>query len=181
MAREVPGGRAGDRMVEGGAERAVRSTAWRVAPRAEGAPERAGEGEDRGQGDHRDESDWSDPGGGHPTVPSVILTANDDTVNIFLAIYCRRLNPETIIVSRVNQERNIEAIHRAGADFALSDAQLGVQWVMSVLDGRDLVLLGEGLDLFDLAVPRSLAQDAAGDGIPQPELAQRDRHRVGGE
>jgi len=89
-------------------------------------------------------------------VPSVILTANDDTVNIFLAIYCRRLNPETIIVSRVQHRRNIEAIHRAGADFVLSDPQLGVQWVMSLLDGRDLVLLGEGLDLFDLRVPRSL-------------------------
>jgi voltage-gated potassium channel len=89
-------------------------------------------------------------------VPSVIMTTNDDTTNIFLAIYCRKLNPETIIVSRVRHHSNIEAIHRAGADFALSDAQLGVQSVLSSLEGRGLVLLGEGLDVFELPVPRSL-------------------------
>ena len=89
-------------------------------------------------------------------VPSVILTTNDDTINIFIAIYCRKLNPETIIVSRVRHRRNIEAIHRAGADFVLSDPALGVQSVLRRLEGRDLVLVGEGLDLFNWPVPRSL-------------------------
>lgn len=90
-------------------------------------------------------------------VASVILTTNDDTINIFLAIYCRKLNPSTIIVSRVRHARNIEAIHRAGADFALSDPQFAVQSVVSSLEGRGLVLLGEGLELFDLPLPRALA------------------------
>jgi Trk K+ transport system NAD-binding subunit len=90
-------------------------------------------------------------------VSSVILTTNDDTTNIFLAIYCRSLNPRTIIVSRVRHLRNIEAIHRAGADFALSDPQLGVQSILSLLERRELVLLGEGLELFHAPVPRSLA------------------------
>jgi Trk K+ transport system NAD-binding subunit len=89
-------------------------------------------------------------------VSSVILTTNDDTTNIFLAIYCRSLNPRTIIVSRVRHLRNIEAIHRAGADFALSDPQLGVQSILSLLERRELVLLGEGLELFHAPVPRSL-------------------------
>jgi len=90
-------------------------------------------------------------------VPSVILTTNDDTINIFLAIYCRKLNPSTIIVSRVHHGRNIEAIHRAGADFALSDPQFAIQSIISSLEGRGLVLLGEGLELFDVALPASLA------------------------
>jgi voltage-gated potassium channel len=93
-------------------------------------------------------------------VPSVILTTNDDTTNIFLAIYCRKLNPATIIVSRIHHRRNIEAIHRAGADFALTDSALAVQSVISSLEGRGLSLLGEGLDLFDLPVPRALAGKA---------------------
>ncbi|HKU40689.1 MAG TPA: NAD-binding protein, partial [Polyangiales bacterium] len=96
-------------------------------------------------------------GAGIAHVPSVILTTNDDATNIFLAIYCRKLNPSTIIVSRVHHGRNIEAIHRAGADFALSDPQFAVQSIVSSLEGRDLVLLGEGLELFDLPLPRSLA------------------------
>ncbi len=90
------------------------------------------------------------------TVSSVILTTNDDTTNIFLAIYCRKLNPRTIIVSRVSHLRNVESIHRAGADFALSGAQLGVQSIISLLEGRELVLLGEGLELFHVPVPRPL-------------------------
>ena len=93
---------------------------------------------------------------GIENVSSVILTTNDDTTNIFLAIYCRKLNPRTIIVSRVSHLRNIESIHRAGADFALSGAQLGVQSIISLLEGRELVLLGEGLELFHVPVPRPL-------------------------
>ncbi len=51
---------------------------------------------------------------------SVLLTTNDDAMNIYLAVFCRRLNPALRIVSRVTHERNVEAIHRAGADFVLS-------------------------------------------------------------
>jgi voltage-gated potassium channel len=60
-------------------------------------------------------------------APSVILTTNDDAMNIYLAVYCRRLNPELRIISRITHEKNIEAIYRAGADFAISYASLGVE------------------------------------------------------
>ena len=89
-------------------------------------------------------------------APSVILTTNSDATNIFLAVYCRKLNPEVIIVSRIGHERNIEAIHRAGSDFALTDFMLGVHSVLCTLEERELTLLGEGLDLFTLDVPSNL-------------------------
>jgi voltage-gated potassium channel len=88
---------------------------------------------------------------------SVLLTTNDDAMNIYLAVYCRRLNRELRIVSRITHERNVEAIHRAGADFVLSYTTLGIEAVMSLLRGHDLVLLGEGVELFSIPVPRSLA------------------------
>ena len=66
---------------------------------------------------------------------SVLLTTNDDAMNIYLAVYCRRLNPALRIVSRITHERNVEAIHRAGADFVLSYTTLGVEAVMSLLRG----------------------------------------------
>ena len=59
------------------------------------------------------------------SVSSVLLTTNDDAMNIYLAVYCRRLNPSLRIVSRITHERNVEAIHRAGADFVLSYTTLG--------------------------------------------------------
>src|SRR5687768_4578373 len=89
-------------------------------------------------------------------VSSVLLTTNDDAMNIYLAVYCRRLNPSLRIVSRITHERNIEAIHRAGADFVLSYTTLGVESVLSLLRGDEIVVLGEGVELFSIAVPASL-------------------------
>jgi voltage-gated potassium channel len=88
---------------------------------------------------------------------SVLLTTNDDAMNIYLAVFCRRLKQDLRIVSRITHERNVEAIHRAGADFALSYTSLGVEAVMSLVEGHEPVLLGEGVRLFPIAVPRSLA------------------------
>jgi Trk K+ transport system NAD-binding subunit len=88
---------------------------------------------------------------------SLLLTTNNDAMNIYLAVFCRRLNRELRIVSRITHERNLEAIHRAGADFVLSYTTLGVEAVMSLLHGYPPVLLGEGVELFSVPVPASLA------------------------
>ncbi|TNF51791.1 MAG: hypothetical protein EP304_00165 [Deltaproteobacteria bacterium] len=91
-------------------------------------------------------------------APSVLLTTNDDAMNIYLAVYCRRLNPDLRVISRITHERNIEAIHRAGADFVLSYSSLGAEGVMSMLQSRESVILGEGFDLFYVPVPAILAE-----------------------
>ncbi len=96
-------------------------------------------------------------GAGLADAPSVLLTTNDDAMNIYLAVYCRRLNPELRVISRITHERNIEAIHLAGADFVLSSESLGAEAVMSLLQRRESVILGEGFDLFYVPVPKSLA------------------------
>jgi Trk K+ transport system NAD-binding subunit len=89
-------------------------------------------------------------------APSVVISGNDDATNIFLAVYCRRLNPDVRIVSRIGAERNLEAIHRAGADAVLSYSTLAVQSVLSIVQGTDTVILGEGVDVFVEPVPPSL-------------------------
>ena len=96
-------------------------------------------------------------GAGIGRVASVLLTTNDDAMNIYLAVYCRKLNPDLRIVSRITHERNVEAIHRAGADFVLSYTSLGVDTIMSLVDGGATVVLGEGVRLFEVRVPSSLA------------------------
>ena len=88
---------------------------------------------------------------------SVLLTTNDDAMNIYLAVYCRKLNPDLRIVSRITHERNVEAIHRAGADFVLSYTSLGIDSIMSLVNGDSTVMLGEGVRLFQIRVPPSLA------------------------
>jgi voltage-gated potassium channel len=97
---------------------------------------------------------------------SVLLTTNDDAVNIYLAVFCRKLNPGLRIVSRITHERNVEAIHRAGADFVLSYTSLGVDSIMSLVNGDATVVLGEGVRLYQVRVPSSLAgQPLAKTGI----------------
>lgn len=102
-------------------------------------------------------------GAGIHEAASVLLTTNDDAMNIYLAVYCRRLNPGLRIVSRITHERNVEAIHRAGADFVLSYTTLGIEAVMSLLRGYEPVLLGEGVELFSITVPAGLAGKALRD------------------
>ena len=89
-------------------------------------------------------------------APSVLLSTNDDAVNVYLAVYCRRLKPSLRIGSRITHDRNLEAIHRAGADFVLSYSSLGAEAVMSIIAGHELVILGEGVDLFSVRLPPRL-------------------------
>ena len=90
-------------------------------------------------------------------TPSILLTTHDDAMNVYLTVYCRRINPDARILTRVTHERNVEAIQRAGADFVLSYASFGVSTVFSIVQKRELVVLGEGVDLFYVPLPPSLA------------------------
>ncbi len=99
-------------------------------------------------------------------APAVLLTTNDDATNVYLTSYCRNLNPELRVVSRITYEHNLDAIYRAGADYVLSYATLGVDAIMSVLTGKELIVLGEGVDLFARAVPESLY----GETLPESEI-----------
>jgi voltage-gated potassium channel len=89
-------------------------------------------------------------------APSILLTTNDDAMNVFLAVYCRRLNPNSRIVSRLTHDRNIDSIRRAGADLVMSYAGLGVATLASMALGRRMISLGEGVELFDEALPPGL-------------------------
>lgn len=94
---------------------------------------------------------------GIASAPSIVLTTSDDAVNLYLCIYCRRLNPEVRIISRITHQRNVESIQRAGADLALSYAYLGVESVLSLIHDRELVVLGEGTEMRIVPVSATLA------------------------
>jgi Trk K+ transport system NAD-binding subunit len=89
-------------------------------------------------------------------APTTIVTTNDDATNIYLTIYCRKLRPEMQIVSRATLERNVNTLHRAGADFVMSYASMGANAIYNVLEHNDVVMLAEGLDVFRQPVPKRL-------------------------
>ena len=87
---------------------------------------------------------------------TVIITTHDDDINVYLTVYCRRLNPEIQIISRVSQEKNIATLHRAGADFVMSYASMGADAIFNLLERSDTLTLPEGLSVFRMKIPRSL-------------------------
>ena len=89
-------------------------------------------------------------------APSIILTTNDDAANIYLATYCRRLNPDARILSRITHDRNLAAIQRAGADLTLSYTTLGVETFFALFQGRPPIVLGAGVSFHYLPGPPSL-------------------------
>ncbi|MFB9056858.1 potassium channel family protein [Mariniflexile ostreae] len=89
-------------------------------------------------------------------APSVLLSTHDDTMNIYLASYCRQLNKDVRIVSRISEARNIDIMQKAGADFVLSYSTLGSEAVLSISKGQELTVLGEGFTLFIIPIPKSL-------------------------
>lgn len=89
-------------------------------------------------------------------APTVIVSTADDATNIYLTVYCRRLRPDVQIVARSTLERNVSTLHRAGADFVMSYASMGTNAVLNILEGGDIVMVAEGLDIFRVPVPDAL-------------------------
>lgn len=88
---------------------------------------------------------------------SVVVTTHDDDINVYLAIYCRKLRPDVQILARANQDRNVSTLHRAGADFVMSYASTGANSIYNLLKRGSVLLLAEGLDVFRVPVPKSMA------------------------
>lgn len=91
------------------------------------------------------------------SAPSVLITTHDDDTNIYLTIYCRRLQPDIQIISRATYERNVGILHAAGADLVLSLATLVTNNVVNMLSPGKVAMLNEGLNLFRCSVGETLA------------------------
>lgn len=88
---------------------------------------------------------------------AVLVTTHEDDMNVYLTLYCRRLEPDIQIISRANLDRNVTTLHRAGADSVLSYASIGATAIWNTLGLNDTLVLAEGLDVFRIPVPVSLA------------------------
>lgn len=93
---------------------------------------------------------------GMDKAPSVIITTNNDDLNIYLTIYCRKLRPEIQIITRATRDRNISKLHHAGADLVMSYASMGANTIINYLKGDNVLMVAEGLDVFKEKMPKSL-------------------------
>ena len=79
---------------------------------------------------------------------SALVTTHSDDINIYLTIYCRQLKPNLQIISRATYDKNINTMHRAGADFVMSYATMGANAIFNILEGQNEMILAEGLNIF---------------------------------
>ena len=88
---------------------------------------------------------------------SVIITTHDDSMNIYLTIYCRKLRSDIQIISRANLDGNISKLHSAGADLVMSHASMGANTIINLLKPNKILMVAEGLNIFRASVRQSLA------------------------
>ena len=89
-------------------------------------------------------------------APAVLITSHDDETNIYLTIYCRKLRPDAQIITRAFLHRNVEPLHRAGADFVMSQDHMGANTIFNLLNRAEILMITEGLDIFSQKTPKSL-------------------------
>jgi len=75
----------------------------------------------------------------------VVLALDSDSSTLFATVILRDLVSDLLIVARVNQAENVEKIHRAGADFALSISQVSGQMLAHRLLGEEAVAVDSRL------------------------------------
>lgn len=88
---------------------------------------------------------------------TIIVTTHDDDVNISLTIFFRRLRENFQIISRCTLERNVQTLHRAGANLVLSSASMGANTIFNMIRESDNLLLAEGVFIFPSPVPDKMA------------------------
>jgi Trk K+ transport system NAD-binding subunit len=67
---------------------------------------------------------------------ALVLALDSDDSTLFATVIARDLADDVPIIARVNHARNVENIHRAGADFALSISDISGEMLSSRLLGR---------------------------------------------
>jgi len=67
---------------------------------------------------------------------AVILALDSDDSTLFATVIARDAVPDVTVIARVNHARNVDNIHRAGADFALSISDISGEMLSARLLGR---------------------------------------------
>jgi voltage-gated potassium channel len=94
---------------------------------------------------------------GFADAASVAITGRVDDINVYLTLQFREFRPDLQIISRATSERTVPTLYQAGADVVLSYVPMEANAIFGVVSRGSRLLLAEGLDIFTVPVPRSLA------------------------
>ncbi len=86
---------------------------------------------------------------------AVILAVDNDSSTLFSTVILKDYAPQVPVIARVNQAQNVERIHRAGADFALSISQVSGQILAGRLLGQESIAVNKQLKVLKVS-PKGL-------------------------
>ncbi|HEY2294896.1 MAG TPA: NAD-binding protein [Thermoanaerobaculia bacterium] len=104
-------------------------------------------------------------GAGARDAQAVILALDTDSATLFATVILKDLAPEVPVIARVNEAENVERIHRAGADFALSISQVSGQMLAQKLLGQEAVAVDPQLKILKIAPDGLAGRHPSGLGI----------------
>ena len=78
---------------------------------------------------------------------TVVLAVDNDSSTLFATVIVKDQAPDVTIIARVNEAENVERIHHAGADFALSISQVSGQILAHRLLRREAIAIDPQLRL----------------------------------
>jgi len=84
---------------------------------------------------------------------AVVLALNEDATTLFATVILKDLAPNVPVIARVNSPENVERIHGAGAEFALSISQVTGQILARKLLGKQAVSLDHALKVSMVSSP----------------------------
>ncbi|PRQ04349.1 voltage-gated potassium channel [Enhygromyxa salina] len=80
---------------------------------------------------------------------AVILALSDDSTTLFAVTIIRDLAPDLPIIASVDRAENVQRVHRAGADFALSISQVTAQLLGHKLFGEQFIAIEPRIRVFE--------------------------------
>lgn len=90
---------------------------------------------------------------------AVILALSEDSTTLFATVILKDLVPHVPVIARVNRPENVERIHVAGVDFALSISQVTGQILARKLLGKNAVSLDQMLKVSLVSSPKLVGHD----------------------
>jgi Trk K+ transport system NAD-binding subunit len=85
---------------------------------------------------------------------AVILALSEDATTLFATVILKDMAPQVPVIARVNRAENVERIHAAGVDFALSISQVTGQILARKLLGKRAVSLDQALKVSMVTSPK---------------------------
>ncbi len=103
------------------------------------------------------------------STQGVILALDTDSATLFATVIAKEAAPDVPVIARVNRAENVERIHRAGADFALSISQVSGQILARRLLREEAISIDPQLKVLKTSAEGRLA------GYDPAELRIRER------